>query len=367
MENCNGNNLLPSRTTEDGSPKQNAFSLALGIWFSPTHNHVETELRQLEPEEREMVWADLSGNKKISKFQAALQQEEDPELFSKFLEEINLELGNISDKQAFEMAQQESPSYTDCPFFRAMFLRAARFDVKAAATLIVRYFEDKRRLFGEESLGRDISLIDLNQDDRDTLASGCCQFLSEPDRGGRSIFFWSQCNTKYKERENLVSSLRSEDHAVSTRRSTNVYLLFLLFGSTRVQYRAAWYVIMKRLQEDESTQRLGIVGLLHMMGAYTVGFDYESRRELFRIMLQSLPIRFAGQYFVYHDESWAQTNDVFHHFIALSHATRLRTRTISGKFLKCWCRIYLMASRMSYVEVCHCVSFCEPSWSYFHY
>lgn len=105
---------------------------------------------------------------------------------------------------------------------------------------------------------------------------------------------------------------------------------------------------MKRLKEDESMQRLGIVGLLHMMGAYTVGFDYESRRELFKIMLQSLPIRFAGQYFVYHDDSWAQTNDLFHHFIVVSHATRLRTRTISGKFytfgnvLKGWwcCRIW---------------------------
>jgi hypothetical protein len=160
---------------------------------------------QLKPVEREKVWADLSGNKNISKFQAILEQEEDPELFPKFLEEINQELCNVSDKQAFEIAQKESPSYTDCSSFRLMFLKAARFDVKAAATSFVRYFEDKRRLFGEESLGRDISFSDLNQDDRDTLATGCCQFLSEPDRGGRSIFFWGQCNTTYKERENLVS------------------------------------------------------------------------------------------------------------------------------------------------------------------
>lgn len=118
-------------------------------------------------------------------------------------------------------------------------------------------------------------------------------------------------------------------------------------------------MIMKRLKEDESTQRLGIVGLVHMMGAYTFGFDYESRRELFKIMLHSLPIRFAGQYFVYHDDSWSQTSDLFHHFILFSHATRLRTRTITGKLLglrfgKCprqMLALNLSASFMSFVEV----------------
>jgi hypothetical protein len=72
------------------------------------------------------------------------------------------------------------------PDFRLSFLRAERFKPKAAAERMVRYFEEKERLFGVDLLTRDIRITDLDSESWGYLSCGRIQ-LAGKDTQGRSI------------------------------------------------------------------------------------------------------------------------------------------------------------------------------------
>jgi hypothetical protein len=66
--------------------------------------------------------------------------------------------------------------------FRLSFLRAERYDIKKAATRVIDYFEEKRRLFGVDNLTTKIKLKELDAESKDCLESGQMQLLPERDR-----------------------------------------------------------------------------------------------------------------------------------------------------------------------------------------
>ena len=109
-------------------------------------------------------------------------------------------------KVAFMKALMRSPDYVNDPEFLIKFLRAEMFDAASAAQRITRHFEEKLKLFGDEALGREITLSDLDEDDMESLNSGYLQVLSEPDHGNRKVlFYYKAVSGCYKKRENLVS------------------------------------------------------------------------------------------------------------------------------------------------------------------
>jgi hypothetical protein len=175
---------------------------ACRIWFCPTDESVASELWNLPRTQREKVWADLSGDVKIR--DQTRWQEENPEMVSKRLTQLDHELSMIPDKPDFSLAQKVSPDYTDSRSFRLMFLRSTDFDVKAAAARIVGHFHGKRELFGPELLARDIQLSDLDEDELETLASGGMNFLPRTDAGGRLVCFSRHFDFKSKKREDVV-------------------------------------------------------------------------------------------------------------------------------------------------------------------
>ena len=87
-------------------------------------------------------------------------------------------------------------------------LRAERYNSKAAAARMVRFFSFKEMLFGEEKLVKDIHLEDLNESDLMALRSGYCQMFPERDRSGRPVLLvHGRENTAYHETMSLVSEL----------------------------------------------------------------------------------------------------------------------------------------------------------------
>ena len=135
-------------------------------------------------EEREAVWADLSGNGDISRHAV---QPEDSQMVSSKLEEFEVELSKVSNKASYDRALKLSSDYSKNCRFRVKFLRADRFDVKAAVHRMVRHYEEKEALFGQEKLGRDIFLADLSDNDMETLQTGGTQFLSLLDGAQRLV------------------------------------------------------------------------------------------------------------------------------------------------------------------------------------
>ena len=95
--------------------------------------------------------------------------------------------GHAASIAAYKMAKQLSPEYVSNRMFRLMFLRADQFDGKQAAVHIVNFFRAKLDLFGPTKLVKDITLDDLNEDDKLILHSGVLQASDEKDQAGRPL------------------------------------------------------------------------------------------------------------------------------------------------------------------------------------
>lgn len=184
------------------------FQRACRIWFCPTDDKIAMELRKMPQEEREKVWADLSGNEKTSMFRQPVK--EDPKAIDEALVHLQREIEGTKEKTAFDLAQRMNPNYVKSRSFQLAFLRSCEYDGKRAGRLLIDHMETKRLLFGNAVLGRDIRLSDLNSDDMVTLSTGGFQFLRERDSAGRIVLYYHRGSLKFKERENFVSFFLNE-------------------------------------------------------------------------------------------------------------------------------------------------------------
>jgi hypothetical protein len=142
------------------------------------------ELNELSLEQREKVYYDVHG--------VSEAVEETPESIRKSLQEIDLEISKIHPKAAYDRAneQNENPGYVNNPKFLLMFLRAANFDSKSAAERVVRFLDEKLKLFGPAKLAKELHINDMDDENRKCLQSGVIQVLPLRDRAGRAIVTW---------------------------------------------------------------------------------------------------------------------------------------------------------------------------------
>jgi len=174
------------------------------IMFCPEQERTARELHELPVEEREKVWADMSGNSKITTY--SINPEEESFLEEK-LDRLEIELSKISQREVFDRAQRTSPDYVNSRSLRLLFLRSTSFDATLAATKMTQHFEEKIVLFGEETLGRDILQSDLSSDDLDSLYCGGVQILQGAERAGRTIMYSRYTSLRYKTPENMVGAV----------------------------------------------------------------------------------------------------------------------------------------------------------------
>jgi len=90
----------------------------------------------------------------------------------------------LNDENGIEIDGLDEGLYIDVEEkeFRLSFLRAERYDVEKAATRILDYFEEKRKLFGVDKLTSKIKIKDLDAVTRDCMESGQVQLLPGRDR-----------------------------------------------------------------------------------------------------------------------------------------------------------------------------------------
>jgi hypothetical protein len=142
------------------------------------------EMNELSLDEREHVYEDIHGIPRVV--------EEEPGFIAQKLEALEEELAKIPKKPAYDRALFLSPRYVKRHSFRLMFLRAENFHTEKAALRVVKYFERKLELFGEEKLVKAIDQDDLNEDDQAVLSSGVMHFLRSKDRSGRPVLIYIQ-------------------------------------------------------------------------------------------------------------------------------------------------------------------------------
>jgi len=263
------------------------------------------EYGQLPETEQRQVWRDLSGTEAKGRLfirgrePSAFAREFEPtSLLDQSLLKLDLELLriNFEKKRAYNKALKANRDYVRSKKFRLKFLRAEKFDPALAADRLVQHFEEKLELFGEDLLGRDILLSDLDGDDLASLNMGYLQVLPERDANNRKVlFYYKAISDCYKRRENLLKAL--------------------------------WYVF-NVISEDEDVQKLGIVNVVYNVGGWVEnGIDYEKSRRVSRIF-RAIPLRFAS-FFVCLDEGvWMTVVDTFSFMI--SKYLRIRLRVILG-------------------------------------
>lgn len=153
----------------------------------PSANELDTEfvseLNRLSIQERDEVTYDVHGVSRNC-------LDEEPEFVSRSIWSLKAELEKIpaSQKRAYLIALSQNRGYVLGARFLIMFLRAAMFNPKAAAFRMTSFFEKKMKLFGKETLGRDIRVDDLDENDIVVLESGFAQILNARDRAGRAVF-----------------------------------------------------------------------------------------------------------------------------------------------------------------------------------
>ena len=144
--------------------------------------HGLKQLNLQSAQERERVLEEVHGV-------ADSQVEETPELIDQRLHLLEEEIQLIKKRTAYDRALFLSPKYVLDRDFRLMFLRSELFDVRKAANRLVRFFESKKELWGDDKLARPITLDDFDEDSLAVLKHGSVQVLHEKDQSGRSVFF----------------------------------------------------------------------------------------------------------------------------------------------------------------------------------
>jgi hypothetical protein len=144
---------------------------------------IAEDLYKLSITERERVLFDLHG--------VSVAFEETPEMIACRLAELEMKISMIKKKPAYATAKAKNPEYVGNRNLRLKFLRAESFDSQRAADRLVRFFESKLELFGEDKLAKDITSKDLDQEDRAHLEKGQMQVLPLRDRAGRVVVTWN--------------------------------------------------------------------------------------------------------------------------------------------------------------------------------
>jgi hypothetical protein len=273
------------------------LSDACNIWIYPTQERTSRELNDLPTEEREKVWADLSGDGKISHFtgerdNCITRQEEEEEQLVQLNEELKKVERLLPSIPAVKNYISQRP-------FRLMFLRSSQGNSAAAAKQIVKHMQLKEALFGTQALSKDVQLEDLSEQDMAALSCGAMQWLSERDRGQR-----------------LVYLVRARD-LCETKLPPDSLL------------RAHFYHIMEEARYEQN-QRLGFVALNYSLDNFTTsGAFYELVRRSSQFEI-AMPLRCVAFYIPFQNSPWKQVADVVCHLA--SPKLRVRMRTIFGKF-----------------------------------
>jgi hypothetical protein len=170
-------------------------------------------VNQLTSEERNTAHEELHG--------VSDEVTEDPDSVETWLQQIGSLLNAIGKKTAYETAYFMNRSYVTNRDFQMMFLRADRYDPRAASKRMIAFFDIKKTLFGEDKLVKTITLDDLDEEAKESLQAGDLQILPYTDMAGRRIVLtvprlrrvWnikSEMRAKYYITMNLLESQQTQ-------------------------------------------------------------------------------------------------------------------------------------------------------------
>ncbi|CAJ1932711.1 unnamed protein product [Cylindrotheca closterium] len=131
---------------------------------------------------------------------------ENSEEIKRMLTELDDHLQYLKPGTAYESAETMNQEYVRNDSIRMTFLRGRRYDPKASADNMIRYFDMKSKLFGTDKLTKDITLHDLDEDDTECLLNGSYQLSRLKDSSNRTLLLQFPGLRSYK---TLTNELRA--------------------------------------------------------------------------------------------------------------------------------------------------------------
>lgn len=134
--------------------------------------------------------------------------QEDPSMLERGLREFQKELAELARAdRIYQLAVNQNQSYIEGENFRLMFLRANMYDAKRSVRQMLNLLRYKAQYFGEDKVGREITLDDLDPDAIDFVYSGRFHMQREKDRFGRHVvYLFNHLFERPKSVESLVSA-----------------------------------------------------------------------------------------------------------------------------------------------------------------
>ena len=152
---------------------------------NPTYDEraLAQDLNSLSFSERQQIELDIHG--------VADEVPETPVFVAEKLNDLREEIRKLPQglRRAYDRAVFLRPQIASDDAFLLMLLRAKRFDPEAAAYLLAIYYQSKLELFGDALLVQRITLMDLTENERETMKGGCYLHLRGQERKGRVILY----------------------------------------------------------------------------------------------------------------------------------------------------------------------------------
>ncbi|CAJ1932603.1 unnamed protein product [Cylindrotheca closterium] len=215
---------------------------------------IAKSMHELSFQERQNVQEEIHG--------VSSTEPEMPERIAVCLNELDAHLGSMKAGTSWELAEGMNPAYVKNKDLRMMFLRAQKYDSKEAAAQIIRFFDVKADLFGNDMLAKDITIDDLSDDDKACLQNGSMQIPSN-DRAGRPILLY-------------LPGLRA-------------------FNSLKSELRARFYSFMS-VVKSENAQRLGVIFITYAVGTLRDSMNGAGFKETATLAM-AVPLHWAGIHF----------------------------------------------------------------------
>lgn len=93
----------------------------------------------------------------------------------------------VQQEHLYALTVRQIRIYVDDPSFRMRFLRCNRYNVEQSVHQMMAFLQHKAAYFGEEKVASEITLADLNEEEKGLLLSGVYHIQKENDRAGRLV------------------------------------------------------------------------------------------------------------------------------------------------------------------------------------
>mmetsp|Transcript_698 Transcript_698/g.1258 ORF Transcript_698/g.1258 Transcript_698/m.1258 type:complete len:507 (-) Transcript_698:1067-2587(-) len=261
MQESTRSPIVPKEKTHDVASKEQSY---VPLRIDESERMLAQAMSSLPTAERDKIIEEVHGVYKPI--------EEEAGFVSKKLAALDSEI-SMHKNDAYEIALKQNRSFVEDYDFRLMFLRSEGFVASAACNRMMQFLKLKQIYFGEGKITKDITFLDLSEDDILSLRTGAIQVLSEKDRSGRAVVavlpsLWNQQQTP----ENMMR---------------------------------ASYLLEMSLIRDPDVQKRGVVYIYYDTKPYNSGLSAPDAAmvSLAKIHKASMPVRYAAYHICLRDRS----------------------------------------------------------------